>query len=99
MARYIKVEDAIEVADYGCGEFRGIFGLIKERLEATPTADVVPVVRCKDCKHYNEEDEFCIRWADMFAYCDWEDTKRVYPDGFCSFGERRDDEESTKRTD
>ena len=24
----------------------------KEQLEAIPAADVVPVVRCKDCKHF-----------------------------------------------
>ena len=41
MPRYIKVEDAVKVANYVCGEFRGIFGRIKERLEALPTVDVV----------------------------------------------------------
>lgn len=40
MPRYITVEDAIKVADCECGQFRGIFARIKERLEAMPTADV-----------------------------------------------------------
>ena len=47
-----------------------------------PAADVVEVVRCKDCK-YRDDDDFC--------------TGRGYPngavpdDGFCDKGERRDD--------
>lgn len=48
--KYIKVEDAVKVAGEECHEFRGIFGRIKEQLEAIPKDDVVPVVRCKDCK-------------------------------------------------
>ena len=48
-----------------------------------PTADVVPVVRCKECKH-RDADDFC--------------TGRGYPnglvpdDGFCDKGERIEDE-------
>lgn len=41
MPRYIDVDDAIKVADYVCGEFRGLFGRMKERLEALQTVDVV----------------------------------------------------------
>ena len=49
--------------------------------------DVVPVVRCKDCKHryYNEDsEEYCCEvWGDGF------DTF-VNQDEFCSRGERKD---------
>ena len=94
MPRYIKVEDAVKVADYGCGEFRGIFGRIKEQLEAIPTADVVPVVRCKDCKHYKQSEvdpsrKMCWRKdVDGWFVC-----YDFYPTDFCSYGERREDEE------
>lgn len=50
------------------------------------TADVVEVVRCKDCKDYRqnpyspEEDMMCMCW------CDWLPTD---PDDFCSYGVRR----------
>ena len=52
-----------------------------------PAADVVAVVRCKDCKHcvltvdgeYNPED----------IVCDWWATDGLKADGFCSYGERR----------
>lgn len=51
-------------------------------------ADVVEVVRCKDCKYYRQneyspdEDMMCMCW------CDWLPTD---PDDFCSYGERKTD--------
>lgn len=46
----------------------------------------VPVVRCRDCKHYHDSingcDEFGDEWSDEYA--------NVEPDGFCAWGERRD---------
>ena len=82
MARYIDVEDDIKVADYECGEFRGMFGRIKERLEAIQTADVVEVVRCKECEHSS--------W-DELGKCYWCKGKERTADWFCADGERRED--------
>ena len=55
-----------------------------------PDADVVEVVRCKDCKHYDNTEG--IQWCHLnskfgkFAM-DW----NSFPeDGFCSYGERKD---------
>lgn len=45
------------------------------------SADVVEVVRCKDCKNYGDE-HFC----PLLSLADYTD-----PDDFCSYGERRDD--------
>ena len=57
----------------------------------TPTADVVQIVRCKDCKHLNPMGtggyRKCLR--DNL----WKDT-----DDFCSRGERRKEDDKT-RTD
>ena len=39
--KYIKVEDALKIVDEGCGEFRGISGRIRERLETVPPALVI----------------------------------------------------------
>ena len=47
-----------------------------------PDADVFPVVRCKDCKHY----ESCEGGKD---FCCWHATG-IVPDDFCSYGERKD---------
>ena len=48
-----------------------------------PTVDAVPVVRCKDCKHYKpEEYEFGCVFAGGLSY--------VKADDYCSYGERQD---------
>lgn len=51
-----------------------------EEIRAIPAADVVPVVRCKDCKHYQH---------DAFLDHDWCDGRCVTPDYFCADGERK----------
>lgn len=50
----------------------------KRLLAEIPAADVVPVVRCKDCKH--EFGGSCI-------ICGFQKRK---PEDFCSYGERKD---------
>ena len=74
--------------DYIDGFSDGISAAIKE-LEAFPTADVVEVVRCKDCKHYDKEYHQCKLHSEEpdqyytgFIFCTQEDD-------FCSYGERR----------
>lgn len=48
-----------------------------------PTVDAVPVVRCKDCKHYEpEEYEFGCVFAGGLSY--------VKADDYCSYGEGKD---------
>ena len=49
--------------------------------ECVPAADVVPVVRCKECK-FRENDDFCIGRG--FPY------QLVPDDGFCDKGERKE---------
>ena len=52
------------------------------------------VVRCKDCKYYTEQkkrcDHPCQDW-DVECYDQWLEMK---PDDFCSYGERRTDEQT-----
>lgn len=71
-----------------------VFGSIKNMaavrqiIEEAPTVDAVPVVRCKDCKHYYEGDP-------EHPDCGW--CRRlicgtVAPDFYCADGERKDDE-------
>jgi hypothetical protein len=49
----------------------------KEQLEALPAADVVPVVRCKDCIHNND--------------CDIQYSAQAGENFFCGFGETEKD--------
>ena len=51
-----------------------------EEIKLIPAADVVEVVRCKDCKHYQH---------DAFFDHDWCDGRCVTPDYFCADGERQ----------
>ena len=56
----------------------------------TPTADVVEVVRCKDCKHGT----FC--FDEIKCKVDEEDWGLILyhePQHFCSYGERREENE------
>ena len=52
-------------------------------------ADVAPVVRCKDCKHYDMG--VCLKiYSDGNAHQEaWQSRK---PEDFCSYGERKNDE-------
>ena len=59
----------------------------KQALASVPAADVVPVVRCQDCKHV---------WIHPcgYVYCH-RDGRNAYEmtfnlDSFCSYGERKD---------
>lgn len=66
--------------------FLSALSMFARVLEMTPTADAVPVVQCKDCKHCDPEDKKCdcghaILWQ-LPRDDDW----------FCADGERRDDE-------
>ena len=60
------------------------------RLEMA-TKDVVPVVRCKDCKHYHTHNR-SVKWNTESMYCCKSALKKVCPDDFCSYGERREGE-------
>ena len=56
-----------------------------EILDDIPVTDVAPVVRCKDCKHYEIHKpkvlENCERNGHIIP---------MKPDDFCSYGERKD---------
>ena len=43
------------------------------------------VVRCRECKHRKYDDIFGMMWCNLDS-C----TKRVKPDDFCSYGERKE---------
>ena len=60
-----------------------------ELIEKFPAADVVPVVRCRECKYRTQE----TRWtrAGFCGRCGAGDFFVAKPDGFCSYGERKED--------
>ena len=59
-------------------------------VEDTPTVeDAVVVVRCKDCRHYDEHTD---KWG-TWQYCNLTDRIISEKNSFCSFGERKSDNE------
>lgn len=52
-------------------------------IDDIPAADVVPVVRCKDCKH--------LMFSDCYGECRAGNIGIVRPNDFCSRGKRKDD--------
>ena len=62
-----------------------------EDIDNAPTVDAVPVVRCKDCKHYLIADEF---EGGKRYMCEVNHFSYINSDGdmrYCSYGERKDD--------
>ena len=57
-----------------------------ERIEHLPAADVVEVVRCRDCKHWLKDVAGC---TDFVGRCEFANYM-VGATGYCSYGERKD---------
>lgn len=88
MSEYIERKAVINKvneipAHFDNGDIRYGIELAIQTIKDTPTADVVEVVRCKDCRHYVAE--YCTRdiksRTNMFY---------MRADDFCSYGERKD---------
>lgn len=79
MSRYIDAEElksAIRKAFPSLMMRFDINSIINEQ----PTADVVEVVRCKDCRYRFKNKWFCC------------DVRCLDADNYCNYGERREDE-------
>ena len=77
MARYIDAEKI----DFSPLKDEFDRARAKVMVLSTPTADVVEVVRCRDCVYCNEHHNVC-------HYGEGRDVK---PDHYCSYGERKDE--------
>ena len=91
--------DADVVEDYGDG---CVFGFSREAIKSVindiPAADVVPVVRCRDCKYWGDEDgklqdsdgALCARCTVHNYLIDGRHTGWCPTENdFCSYGERK----------
>lgn len=95
-----EFEDALENTEYDISPAYEPDGyshkLICEVLEGTPTVDAVPVVRCRDCIAF--EQKCAYPDGAQYGYCyhwDYEpgmSPNRVDGDDFCSYGEKKEDE-------
>lgn len=89
MAKYIEREaalheierrEALMVGDK-CVSVSAIKSFIKNR----PAADVVPVVRCMDCKYWQDNND-----GYPHEECRWGHGETPDANDFCSYGERRE---------
>lgn len=99
MAEYITREAAIKIAEKygtgnGCvlGRHSGVADCVASEIAAIPAADVVAVVRCRDCTHYREYmgRDMCAKNATVL---DGHEVglRATGKDEFCSKGERSEE--------
>lgn len=87
LKRYIK-----ELYEVDAHMIAGAVERCLYKLEAQPTVDAVEVVRCKDCKHYDNTEGICWCKLNSKFYLGGFDWHSFPEDGFCSYGERKDNE-------
>ena len=92
MAEYINMETAIaKLTALEVTEPNATMTDAKRALADMQTADVAPVVRCKDCMHYLIVDEF---EGGKRYMCKVNHFSYINSDGdmhYCSYGERKED--------
>lgn len=76
MSRYIDREDLLKNLKQFAPEYLKPF--IVSLIEKQPTADVVEVVRCKDCTEWDKDEYECSHWYGFRE------------DDYCSLGARMD---------
>ena len=84
---YIEKEAALEFVLNNTPHINGetTMKCVERAIKEMPTADVVEVVRCKDCKHLLVDDEGYYYCSDS---CGLDGTNL---DDYCSDGERREE--------
>ena len=76
----------LTIAEVECGKnFQTDCNHVRDFLNALPTIDAVPVVRCRDCKH--RKTGKCPNTDYTYQGGRFDYTK---DDGYCSYGERKD---------
>mgnify|MGYP000871042389 CR=1 FL=1 len=61
------------------------FAVPVEEIDKAPTIDAVPVVRCRECQHYDHG--CCV----VKRYEGDDNIIAMPPDGYCSYGQRKED--------
>ena len=84
MSDYISREDALECVTYDV-EYT------TEQIKGLPSADVVPVVRCRDCKYVRKfrSEESAKKFGQVYE-CVRYTIPCPNPTDFCSYGKREE---------
>lgn len=65
--------------------------VIIDEIDNAQQVDAVEVVRCKDCKWYKPRNQSA-HWEQTIPCCMRSASLKFPEDGFCSYGERKDNE-------
>lgn len=65
----------------GNGQYKAVNIVYETDIEAAPTIDAVPVVRCRDCKHWGMHKRLNVPWC-FEMHIDKSE------DGYCDSGDR-----------
>ncbi len=87
MSRYVDLDKIPFVVGFDAETDEEIRLVTKKQLDEMPTADVVEVVRCKDCAYCRYVDGEDIYKCDRRGYY----SEEVKPTDYCSYGERREE--------
>ena len=83
MSDYIKRDDAINMVR---NTFTGMTAdTLELRINDIPPADVAPVVRCKECIYYQDNND-----GYPHGGCRWRSDETPDADDYCSCGEKMD---------
>jgi len=94
MSRYIASDAIVDKVCEGISCNECSFGtnedgmsecVLQKRIDELPTADVVEVVRCKDCRYWQDNQEGHY----PNELCPWDKNETPDEDDYCSFGERK----------
>ena len=94
MSRYIDADALKQSIPMYQGEYPIMMRAVRTAIDAAPTADVVEVVRCKDCKfnvanmEIDENDETDYSGKDIV--CSYFMTDGMEENDYCSRGKRRE---------
>ncbi len=93
MSDFISRQAAVDAMNYAddMGTIRSILDVL-DVLRTLPSADVVEVVRCKDCIHFELDKPYIIQGVPVLGHevCNaWGDGCKTDQNGFCFMGERR----------
>ena len=92
---YIRRSAAIDLIRRHSGDLQtsreeSLIAWVISTLRAMPAADVVPVVRCKNCKWFADNNDGEWYGCKMFQVVRITTRDAPGPDDFCSCGERKD---------
>jgi len=97
MAEYIKTTDAIITTwmilrgmGYAAEDNPDMVKTVSAVFDTAPAADVVEVIRCKDCKHAHMTDDGLCKYCDQLIENGVDEAIYFPGDYFCADGERKD---------